>query len=474
MADDGAGAQFPAVNAAMPTSSRNSSAPSAPNTQTKRKQKPRKNATHAAQAPHTDGTVSDTTSKPHASLSLPSAPKPRHQSVAMGVLPTPSDKHSNGQKHRQTCFAGQMPPSTPLKEQAYAGPTFQASPAPSSLPVPKFFSKSVPNVARPSFEARAVERNSPEAGYSSPDTDTVSPEPLARTSQQTPLDLFFQADRVEKEKRRSASMLSSDPQRARTIPATEPRNGLQQTSKSAFLHELDGETSQSTASLDPRNGYASPPRPHTAHEHVPRNEIDERQAYTQSLKDLLFSNINSATPSHVSQPESQLRGHIGPAYGTPSPVQRPASGPGTPTPFTPQQQPNYALHYGNRNLSPLFQAARSNDTPPTRSSGLRQHEPVDSPQLAQQRQSLPPDTDPDSFSRRPLPNGSLHGLNARSPPPHPDPFQAYHQHPTVPANRSSPRTTSTSTTIGGPSNPRDIKGMEDDLRRMLNLNVLSN
>ena len=55
-------------------------------------------------------------------------------------------QRSAGQSPRRSPPTNPVPSITPAKP-AYAGPTFHASPAPSALPIPKFFSKSAPQSA---------------------------------------------------------------------------------------------------------------------------------------------------------------------------------------------------------------------------------------------------------------------------------------------------------------------------------------
>ena len=95
---------------------------------------------------------------------------------------------------------------TPL--QAYAGPTFHASPAASSLPMPKFFSKSVPAAEKgaslSSIMGKEVLDSSPESPYNeneeSPTLEKAQRLGENQVREESPLDIFFKADRREKEK----------------------------------------------------------------------------------------------------------------------------------------------------------------------------------------------------------------------------------------------------------------------------------
>ncbi|KAF6813492.1 proteophosphoglycan 5 [Colletotrichum plurivorum] len=105
--------------------------------------------------------------------------------------------------------------------QAFAGATFHASPAASALPMPSFYSKSIPE--SPGNPARRPDvRQQP----SPPATDREAPTPsypsTAPTARESPLDAIFRADRAEKERARRASSLhtSARPQ----CPVSPPRD----------------------------------------------------------------------------------------------------------------------------------------------------------------------------------------------------------------------------------------------------------
>ena len=108
---------------------------------------------------------------------------------------------------------------TPTLSQAYAGPTFHASPAASSLPMPKFFprslSKSVPeNTQAKNLTALVDSEISEEA----PSPESSEPSPIRekaerlhqRAREESPLDIFFRADREEKTRARLANITNRD------------------------------------------------------------------------------------------------------------------------------------------------------------------------------------------------------------------------------------------------------------------------
>lgn len=441
------------------------------------------------QAPHIDGAVSDSVASNYPQGRRPSR---QAQSTAHGAYLQYGNNQNgdiNGQKMRPVSMGGPMLPGTPAKERAYAQSTFQASPAASALPVPKFFgSRSVPNANAPSsLQARMDGEKTPEEPQeSSPEPDVVSPIKQSHAKSQTPLDVFFMADKAEKERKSSPGITNLSPDLAvRPPPASEPRNPFQTNRQSPFItrgiSDAEGPMiSPRTVSYDQRPAHLS--RAHSSPgggTHSPQQQNASNEASTQALKDLLFSNISnkpSSTPprTHQCAPSNNNNG-IDECHETPSPAQyHSALGPTTPTPVK-QTQDQYSLHYGNRNLSPMFQAAR-NETPP-RPSNLRQQmnhsgQQNGFPQYNQQPFSN--HSDPNTFSRSYLDHQIRSSIPAQPPPG----IISNGNNTTSSASYSAPSTSHSmqapNTASGSPRNSgtRDMKGMEDDLRRMLNLNVL--
>ncbi|KAK0623064.1 hypothetical protein B0T14DRAFT_427290 [Immersiella caudata] len=107
------------------------------------------------------------------------------------------------------------PQSAAMKSAAaaFAGATFHASPAPSSLPIPSFLAKALDSPGLKET-GRASQEPSP------PPTDSEAPTPKHRplvtdiAREESPLDVFFRADRAEKERARrasSANILATNP-----------------------------------------------------------------------------------------------------------------------------------------------------------------------------------------------------------------------------------------------------------------------
>jgi hypothetical protein len=123
--------------------------------------------------------------------------------------------------------------ATPIKmQQAYAGPTFHHSPAPSALPIPSFYSKSVPNVSTTRPPEAANDSGAPQDGGKDVNTHLSPPKPehvVQREPESTPLDFLFEAakkakgtPRGESPDTRSVSMRGYDSPYSRS-PA--PREG---------------------------------------------------------------------------------------------------------------------------------------------------------------------------------------------------------------------------------------------------------
>lgn len=479
--------------------------------------------------PDYSGSMSDSVTNPQASKKTPA--KQERQSVAMGAVPGQQSygAYQNGQnqqsaqKNRPASMGGSMLPATPAKEQAYAGPTFQASPAASSLPMPKFFSKSVPNAAsqgaQPSLAARMEGEKTPEQKVS-PGPDYVSPN---KAQHQSPLDMFFQADKAEKERKKSqGGGVLSPATAARAPPATEPRNPFAQNGRSVFLSELDGDRDDvpSPKVVGPRENRPTQSRAQSSPGQVPqvnnaRNIEEEKDAMTRSLKAMLMTN---APPSPTTQtartPPTQHPQHpqpthpaysLGQPFGTPSPPAASRPNPIGPSPSDPQSN-HYALQYGNRNLSPLFRSSRthSNNGSP---SNLEAPTPSRPSSLRQEVNTT--NTDPVPFPTLTNTNGGGSGMSLRasgqegftSPPQQQSQqkHQGMQQHGMQPSQSqhmdsnafsrqfldqsirapSAPYTAAASTNGNGNGNGndsgggKDVSAMEDSLRKMLKLNGTS-
>ncbi|KAI9786920.1 MAG: hypothetical protein M1839_005151 [Geoglossum umbratile] len=100
---------------------------------------------------------------------------------------------------RNTPLTPSKASNTPSKT-AYAGPTFHASPAPSALPLPSFFSKSLPHSGN-SLQAM-LEREGSDKSEDSSSRGSPAPPAQRQIIEESPLDIFFRADKEEKARAR--------------------------------------------------------------------------------------------------------------------------------------------------------------------------------------------------------------------------------------------------------------------------------
>ena len=206
--------------------------------------------------------------------------------------------------------------ATPLKQatQMYAGPTFHASPAPSSLPIPKFLSKSMPADQLPTLSSvTSDEESSQESsvgkGGESPTFRNSLKAEGAQVREPSPLDIFFKADREEKAR-------------------------LNQTSPHVAAHVVDRAKSASPSVQSFRQGEA---RQHTRRQTESpsgsnRSGGEDIQAKTEALKQLLlFPKAQKSSPAIVNSSGS-------PAGYPRSPGNRNLSGSSTPTRLFPSSK----------------------------------------------------------------------------------------------------------------------------------------
>jgi hypothetical protein len=283
---------------------------------------------------------------------------------------------------------GPAPVGTPVKVQgAYAGPTFHASPAPSALPVPKFLSRSVPaktRVAPPSPPTPPPEDES-DSGSSPTPSPSRAPIPVPSRQKDSPLDLLFKAHRAEKSRAGGGSpasvSFSSSHQPASNGRPPHFKQDSFGSLNGPFPFELDG---------DSRNTHFSPPpaspgdhRSSTAPGKIPQvgasgNRNTDSGAINDLLSRLSMSQAQNKAASSTPPRTAEHRDHTPPFNDGRSPFFRSASGPSTPNP---PPQENADFFYGNRNLSPMFNAVKADAS--QRNSGLRTEVTANSPLMQQ-------------------------------------------------------------------------------------------
>lgn len=352
------------------------------------------------------------------------------------------------------------PISTP-STAAYAGPTFHASPAPSALPIPSFYSKSVPD--SPGMQGI---RSLREASISESPIRGPGPMPHVHPErEESPLDFFFKADREEKARARSASstqaavpvtgpfpLPTESIRTSRTPPAhgsqNRPRNPNRISSSNIFAMELDSEgsgTSYGPAFSTPYSERINAAR--TARSNEPSNPGAQQTMTSEALKAYLFSGHQSPSPSSSSTSLPINRAALAMSTTTGS-VHQIQSSPGT--------GPRIARASARSQNTQVFPSdtTLTNNTPRTsgRSSGLRQEvTPTKTPNKTPDRNT--------NYAHSPTPSRmyenyaslNTNELNSTASP--------HAQSPVPPSSYAVP-----------PGNKNaDIKGMEDSLRKMLKL-----
>lgn len=346
--------------------------------------------------------------------------------------------------------------STP-STAAYAGPTFHASPAPSALPIPSFYSKSVPespgmHAMRVSSEMRTTESPTPAANS------------LAQQRQESPLDFMFKAHREEEQLRaRSASSTQAaisttgpfqppamSPQPRETPPApvshSRPYQHNRVSSSGMFAMELDGESTPGTpygpAFSTPYLERISAAKSGASLE--PASKNTQQTSNSEALKAYLFSEYQPPSTS-TSSP-----GTYNPTTTRPfaRDVQRstPVSMEGPPDSGSSSRPQNH--HVGSQEVRTKTQTPKIL----ARSSGLRQEvTPTRTPTKTPERVAEYPNSPtPSRTYRKTIPTPKTH--LASNP--------GTHSTSSIPAPSPSDR------------NP-DIRGMEDSLRKLLKLDSTS-
>lgn len=207
--------------------------------------------------------------------------------------------------------------ATPIKS-AYAGPTFHHSPAASALPLPSFYSKSVPSKPAPIVEDHEQDDITP------PDVGT----PSKRES--TPLDFLFDAARQQNGTPRAESPA------ARSIPARSPAGRSPAPREGdMFPFELDGATTPGEDGTPFAPSYRdcinSAKSTRSTSIGVRDMDEEERKAKTDALKKLLYLSPSPTPPQSSHDPNNPFNARAAP--------QRPYSGHSN-SPY-PNQYPAY-------------------------------------------------------------------------------------------------------------------------------------
>jgi len=220
-------------------------------------------------------------------------PRKKPNARKNGVQSDVGEFQDHDPNHRPSLPASGKPKSTPakaIKSDAYAGPTFHQSPAASALPMPSFFSKSVPNNAAISTVAETTDGSS--------DSRQRLGQAIEEKRNPTPLEWMFDAARQAKGTPNGASPARMLSPLARS-PAPSP--GMRR-EEADFPFELEGpEQGTPTYSTPFSQRLAASRTPHSTSEGGQSMSEEERKAKTAALKKALMNNASSS-PSSLGSP----------------------------------------------------------------------------------------------------------------------------------------------------------------------------
>lgn len=403
-------------------------------------------------------------------LSTPPSSPPRNMSPAGGVTDSSNNIQSkkkpprSGKKpkdanraspapnsgHRHTSSNPNVMSPQVNGNAAYAGPTFHASPAPSALPIPSFFSKSVPESdLPPTLETDSDNAETEPEIETTPSRPRARPPPAGDQKDSTPLDFLFKAAIQA----RQPNPLSSPDVTARMgSPQTEPKHTASNPPGGVFPFEMESSDHPRASQIGPSfapsyqdrmNALRSSKSPAEAPE-----SDEQRRLKTEQLRHLLLNPRPQKPPSSVSPSQQQPamygtssdKGNV-PHYATPL---RTHSGPPT---------------NGYNPLNNLLQQYPNNTArPQTHANGIQHGRPTESP-IGHEV--------PTSYYNRGTSSPYGHHFPANGPVSPPGPANGYlspqPQYMTPPFNRP--------TNPPSPPKATDTKKMEDDLRRILKISA---
>lgn len=252
----------------------------------------------------------------------------RKQSGQVSPMPAANDiPISTPRQESATPKRDSMAPNRTIEtpSKAYAGPTFHASPAASSLPMPKFFSKSVPNVDNSKSMKTMMEQEAPDASSSSeesPGLENAQPFTHPKAREESPLDIFFRADREAKARTGSAPNIpfgrNSQPNGLNPqsiLQAPDRHHSRNNSAGGIFSLEMDGAAPEVPSGAGfPRNESNTHASAAAASPGLTSAEREEqRKARTIALKKLLYSprpQIAHNNSTGQRPPSSKLRKEV--------------------------------------------------------------------------------------------------------------------------------------------------------------------
>ncbi|EXJ83832.1 hypothetical protein A1O1_07459 [Capronia coronata CBS 617.96] len=375
---------------------------------------------------------------------LPTSKKPQSEGAA-----------SNGMKQGNNRNYQDKTKATPVKPAAYAGSTFQQSPAASNLPLPSFYSKSMPATG---VLSTTVESAIPQTTS----IPSVDDSPSKRES--TPCDFLFEAarhakatPRMESPAIRSGNLSVPNGSPASRSPA--PREG-----DSMFPFELEGGTtpgedgsSFATPFKDRMEALRSTKSTPSGSRSMDENE---RKAKSDALKQLLMQSSGQGFPSgpdpgvHVNNqvknnPFNARAPYQQPPFSAPEPPLIPQS-PGRSASLYMQEHAAYNPPLNPPQMVYQYPVAQSQTQKRPTSSRLRNVYGAQSEPEIAELSSDSAVTPPISTSRRhPTRPAAQYGSGGMG--------QPYPTQPQMPDHRPKP----------------NAQQLEDDLRRVLKLDLTS-
>lgn len=245
--------------------------------------------------------------------------------------------------------------ATPVR-QAYAGSTFHSSPAASSLPMPSFYSKSLPDVSASPSSTSAAQLDG--QGHAGSDTDTLIPdqpeEATPWSREPSPLDFMFEAARRARESSltQSPDFRASRPSLFNDVSRNGSRTPGDGSSESVFPLELDSKGGRSrsigpffTTPYKDRVEALQPTKPKSLTP-TPSMDEEERKEKTEALKRFLI-NASPLPSPHKPDMNSYFPASTGNVQPSGPYMQcgRPQSGPPTPQHEFPRVPlPHHRLH----------------------------------------------------------------------------------------------------------------------------------
>ncbi|OCT50644.1 hypothetical protein CLCR_07206 [Cladophialophora carrionii] len=362
------------------------------------------------------------------------------------VSPQPLNKHQAGVKpanNNNPHYEKAKATPTPMKPAAYAASNFQQSPAASALPLPSFYSKSLPTTTTIPLKPTDAEFPSAQAATITPAAESPS------KAEATPCDFLFQAARQARANSRADSPATrpgnvSVPSGSPASLSPAPREG-----DPMFPFELDGATpgEDGSAFATPFKDRIAAARS-TSRGGKSMND-EERKAKSEALKKLLMKssaqennmaghNPNTNNPFNARAPSSRT-----PAIPQPSGPVRATSNPSTPV-YSQDVAGAYPVHNFAAVGYPFPTPQTQTPKRPT-SSRLRH---------VYGAQSEPEYAELSSDSALTPPSSSRKNTAHHQQPP---PYNPYMTRPQMPTHRAKP----------------SAQQLEDDLRRVLKLDLVS-